>query len=202
MAQKSMELLLSVALGIGLSAACGMRIFAPFAVMSAAALTGQLGLSEGFAWIGTYEALVLFSVATFIEILSYYVPWVDNLLDTIATPAAVLAGAVATASVVTDMSPMMRWTLAIIAGGGTAGIIQMGTTWVRGLSSVTTGGFGNFVVATGEWMGSLTVATLSLLFPLLVLLFVAVLLFAIIRRGNHRGRGSSGGMGMYTPTRS
>ena len=181
-----MELILSVALGIGLSAACGMRVFAPFAVMSAAALTGQLGLSDSFAWIGTYQALVLFSVATLIEVLSYYIPWVDNLLDTIATPTAVLAGAIATASVVTDISPMMRWTLAIIAGGGTAGIIQMGTTWVRGVSSVTTGGLGNFVLSTGEWMGSLTIATLSVLFPLLVVIFVAILLVAITRRFNRR----------------
>lgn len=191
-----MELILSVALGIGLSAACGMRVFAPFAVMSAAALTGQLGLSDSFAWIGSYEALVLFSVATLIEVLSYYIPWVDNLLDTIATPAAVLAGAIATASVVTDMSPLMRWTLAIIAGGGTAGIIQMGTTWLRGVSSVTTGGLGNFVVSTGEWMGSLTVATLSVLFPLLVVIFVVILLAAIVRRFNRRRTATN----LYTPT--
>jgi hypothetical protein len=190
-----MELLLSVALGIGLSAACGLRVFAPFAVLSAATLTGQLELSESFRWIGTYEALVLFSAATFIEVLSYYIPWVDNLLDTIATPAAVLAGAIATASVVTDISPMLRWTLAIIAGGGTAGIIQMGTTWVRGVSSVTTGGFGNFVVATGEWMGSLTMATLSVLFPLLVVIFVTILLAAILRRANRRNNTD-----LYTPT--
>ncbi len=192
-----MELLLSVALGIGLSAACGMRIFAPFAVMSAAALTGQLGLSDSFAWIGTYPALVLFSVATLIEVLSYYIPWVDNLLDTIATPAAILAGAIVTASVVTDISPMMRWTLAIIAGGGTAGIIQMGTTWVRGVSSVTTGGFGNFVVSTGEWMGSLTVATLSVLFPFLAMIFIVILLAVIVRRFNRHNRTQ-----LYTPTPS
>ena len=193
-----MELLLSVALGIGLSAAVGMRVFAPFAVMSVAALTGQLDLSDGFAWIGTYEALVLLSVATLIEILSYYIPWVDNLLDTIATPAAILAGAIATASVVTDISPMMRWTLAIIAGGGTAGIIQMGTTWVRGLSSVTTGGLGNFVVSTGEWMGALTVATFAVLFPLLVVIFVAILILAIVRRASrHRSRTD-----LYTSTAS
>ncbi len=192
-----MELFLSVALGIGLSAACGMRVFAPFAVMSAAALTGQLGLSDSFGWIGTYQALVLFSVATLIEVLSYYIPWVDNLLDTIATPAAILAGAIATASVVTDMSPMMRWTLAIIAGGGTAGIIQMGTTWMRGVSSVTTGGLGNFVVATGEWMGSLTIATLSVLFPLLVVLFVAILMIVIVRRRNRSNTSA-----LYTPTMS
>ncbi len=192
-----MELLLSVALGIGLSAACGMRVFAPFAVMSAAALTGQLGLSDSFSWIGSYPALVLFSVATLIEVLSYYIPWVDNLLDTIATPAAILAGAIVTASVVTDMSPMMRWTLAIIAGGGTAGIIQLGTTWVRGVSSVTTGGFGNFLVSTGEWMGSLTVATLSVFFPFLVLIFVVILLAALVRWFNRRNR-----VQLYTPTPS
>lgn len=190
-----MELFFSVALGIGLSAACGMRVFAPFAVMSAAALTGQLGLSDNFGWIGTYQALVLFSVATLIEVLSYYIPWVDNLLDTIATPAAVLAGAMATASVVTDMSPMMRWSLALIAGGGTAGIIQLGTTWVRGVSSVTTGGLGNFMVSTAEWMGSLTLATLSVLFPLLVVLFVAFLLILIVRRRNRQTNTA-----LYTPT--
>lgn len=192
-----MELLLSVALGIGLSAACGMRVFAPFAVMSAAALMGQLGLSDSFGWIGTYQALVLFSVATLIEVLSYYIPWVDNLLDTIATPAAIVAGAIATASVVTDMSPLMRWTLAIIAGGGTAGIIQMGTTWMRSISSVTTGGLGNFVVATGEWMASLTIATLSVLFPLLVVIFVAILVLFIVRR-RHRTNTPA----FYTPTMS
>ena len=177
-----MELLFSVALGIGLSAACGLRVFAPFAVMSAATLAGQLTLAPGFAWIGSYEALVVFSVATLLEILSYYIPWVDNVLDTIAIPTAVVAGALATAAVLTDMSPLMRWTLAAIAGGGTAGIIQMGTTWVRGLSTVTTGGLGNFVVATGEWMGSLTTAILAVLFPLLVVVFLLLLIFFASRK--------------------
>lgn len=177
-----MELLFSVALGIGLSAACGMRIFAPFAVMSAAALAGQLSLSPGFAWIGTYEALVAFGVATLVEIISYYIPWVDNLLDAIATPTAVVAGAVATAAVLTDTSPLMRWTLAAIAGGGTAGIIQMSTTWLRGISSVTTGGLGNFVIATGEWLGAFTTATLTVLFPVAVMLLIILLIILGSRR--------------------
>ena len=177
-----MELLFSVALGIGLSAACGMRIFAPFAVMSAAALAGQLSLSPGFAWIGSYEALVVFGVATLLEIVSYYFPWVDNVLDTIATPTAVVAGALATAAVLTDMSPLMRWTLAAIAGGGTAGIIQMSTTWVRGLSSVTTGGLGNFVIATGEWLGAFTTATLAVLFPIAVTILIVLVIVVGGRR--------------------
>src|SRR2546425_4190452 len=115
-----METLLSVCVGIGLSAACGFRVFVPLVVMSIAALTGHLTLARGFEWVGSYPALVAFSVATCVEIAGYYVPWVDNLLDTIATPAAIIAGTLMTASLVTDLSPFLKWTLAIIAGGGGA----------------------------------------------------------------------------------
>ena len=117
---KSMETLLSICVGIGLSAACGFRIFVPLLVMSVASLTGHLTLAQGFEWVGSYPALVAFAVATCVEIAGYYVPWVDNLLDTIATPAAIIAGTLMTASLVTDLSPFLKWTLAIIAGGGVA----------------------------------------------------------------------------------
>src|SRR5947207_9549521 len=96
-----LETLLSVCLGIGLAAACGFRIFVPLLVTSLAAQTGHLTLAGGFQWIGTRPALVAFAVATVLEILAYYVPWIDNLLDVIAGPAAVTAGIVVTASVVT-----------------------------------------------------------------------------------------------------
>jgi hypothetical protein len=176
------ELILSIALGVGLSAACGFRIFVPFMLMSIAARSGYLHLAPDFAWIGTYPALLTFSVATLLEVLAYYIPWVDNLLDTVAMPAAVVAGTVATASVITDMSPLMTWTLALIAGGGVAGLVQTGTTVLRGLSSVTTGGLGNFLVATGELFGALVTALLTLLFPLLAVLLIGLLLLFFWQR--------------------
>src|SRR5216683_7976823 len=111
-----MATLLSICVGIGLSAACGFRLFVPLLVMSIASLSGHLTLSHGFEWIGSYPALMAFAVATFVEVAGYYVPWVDNLLDTIATPAAIVAGTLMTASLVTDLSPFLKWTLAIIAG--------------------------------------------------------------------------------------
>src|SRR5262245_17449136 len=119
-----MELALSICLGIGLSAACGFRVFVPLLGMSAAALAGHLHLAPGFDWIGTWPALACFLTATILEIGAYYIPWLDNLLDSMATPAAVIAGSLITAAVVTDMSPLLKWSLAIIAGGGTAGVIQ------------------------------------------------------------------------------
>src|SRR5215475_13958065 len=112
-----METLLSICIGIGLSAACGFRVFVPLLAMSIAALSGHLTLAQGFAWIGSYPTLIAFSVATCLEIAGYYIPWVDHLLDTIATPAAIIAGTIVTASMVTDVSPFLKWTLAVIAGG-------------------------------------------------------------------------------------
>src|SRR5436853_4429776 len=137
-----METLLSICVGIGLSAACGFRVFVPLLVMSIASLSGHLTLSSGFTWIGSYPALISFGVATCLEIAGYYVPWVDNLLDTVATPAAVIAGIIVTASVVTGLSPFLKWTLALIGGGGVAGIVQGTSIISRGASSVGTWGLG------------------------------------------------------------
>jgi hypothetical protein len=134
------DLALSVALGIGLAAAAGFRVFLPMLVMSIAANTGHLPLAESFAWLGTPSALVLLGVAAIAEILGYYVPGVDNLLDTLATPAALVAGTVISAAVITDLPPMVKWATAIIAGGGIAGLIQSTTALLRAKSTLFTGG--------------------------------------------------------------
>jgi hypothetical protein len=161
--------------------------------MSVASLAGHLDLAPGFDWIGTYYALAAFATATVVEILGYYVPWVDNLLDTIATPAAIVAGTVATAAMVSELSPFLKWSLALIAGGGTAGIIQLGTVTLRGASSTTTGGLGNFVVATGELLGSILTAIVAIVLPLLAIVLVLLgcvfilrtLRRVFFRRGTH-----------------
>src|SRR5262245_56242243 len=160
-----METLLSLCVGIGLSAACGFRVFVPLLVMSVAAHSGHLTLASGFEWIGSTPALIAFSSATVLEIAGYYVPWVDHLLDTMATPAAIVAGIVVTASCVTDVSPFLRWTLAAIAGGGAATVTQASTVLLRGGSTLATGGLGNPVFATAELGGSILVSLLSLVAP-------------------------------------
>src|SRR5580765_3733740 len=160
-----MDTLTSIFLGIGLSAACGFRVFVPLLVMSVASISGHLTLAPGFQWIGTYPALICFSVATAVEIAGYYIPWVDHLLDTISTPAAIIAGTIITASLVTGMSPFMKWTLAIIAGGGAAGLVQGTTVVARGLSTASTGGLGNPFFATIELGGSLITSIVSVLIP-------------------------------------
>ena len=175
------DLALSIALGVGLAAAVGFRVFLPLLVMSAAAWTGHLPLGEDFAWLGTTPALAMLAVAALAEIAAYYIPGVDNLLDTIATPAAFVAGTIAAAAVMTDLPPLVKWTTAVIAGGGAAGLMQGMTASVRAGSTLMTGGLGNFAIATLEWLGALVVSLLALAFPLAALAVAVLLAWLALR---------------------
>lgn len=169
-------MILTIFMGIGLSAASGFRIFIPFLVISIASLTGNLTLADSFSWIGTYPGLIMFGTATLLEIAGYYIPWVDNALDTIASPVAVIAGIILMASVVTGMSPLLKWSLAIMAGGGVAGIIQALTGVTRVTSSITTGGLGNPAVSSVESGSSLTLSAIAIFIPILAGIVVIGLL--------------------------
>jgi hypothetical protein len=178
--EMGMETLLGIAVGIGLSAACGFRVFVPLLVMNLASLTGHLHLGPGFEWIGSSYSTVAFATATMVEVLAYYIPWLDHVLDLIASPAAVIAGTIATASMVIDVSPFLKWTLAIIAGGGIAGIVQGATVAIRTKSSVLTAGVGNVFVSSGELAGSMITALLAILVPILCLVLIALLCIFVI----------------------
>jgi hypothetical protein len=177
-----METLLSICVGIGLSAACGFRVFVPLLVVNLASLSGHLTLAHGFEWIGSYPALIAFSVATCLEIGGYYIPWLDHLLDTIATPAAIIAGTIVTASMVTDLSPFLKWTLAVIAGGGAAGLVQGATVATRGASTVTTAGLANPLVATAELGAATVTSLLAIVAPVLAVTLLAGCLFVVGRK--------------------
>ncbi|MGC9373021.1 MAG: DUF4126 domain-containing protein [Thermovirgaceae bacterium] len=171
-----MDGLLALMIGIGLSAACGFRVFVPLFALSLAAQTGHIELAESFRWVATPMATMALGVATFFEIGGYYIPWVDNMLDAVATPAAVVAGTFITASVLPEMTPFLKWSIATIAGGGTAGIIQSVSVITRAASAVTTGGLGNPAVSTVETGGSILLSVLAVLLPLITLGLVAFLL--------------------------
>ena len=178
-----MDFLLSICLGMGLSAACGFRVFVPLLAMSIASLSGHLTLSHGFQWIGTYSAFIAFGTATILEVVAYYVPWVDNIMDAIAAPAAIIAGTLVAASSIVQIDPLMKWTLAIIAGGGTAAIFHGATTIMRGASTAVTGGLGNHAIATTELGIASGLSVLAITLPLACGVVVLVLLLIVIRKG-------------------
>ena len=178
------DTVLSILIGLGLAAACGFRVFVPLLIMSLAtrAEVGLLALGDNFAWIGSTPALITFAAATLLEIAGYYIPWVDNLLDTIATPTAVIAGILVTASAMGDTSPYLKWTLAVLAGGGTTAVFQGITSVARHVSSFTTGGLGNPVLATAEAGGSAILAVLAITLPVVAILIVVTLLYLGVKK--------------------
>ena len=175
------DLALSIVLGIALAAATGFRIFLPMLIVSGAAYAGHLQLDSSFAWLGTPSALTMLSVAALAEVLAYYVPIIDNLLDTLATPAALIAGTIVSAAVMTDVPPMVKWTAAVIAGGGIAGLTQGLTGILRAHSTVLTGGLGNPVIATAELGGALLISFLALVAPAAAVALVILFLLVAIR---------------------
>lgn len=177
----STDLIVSIALGVGLAAAVGFRIFLPLLVASVAAYTGHLHLSDSFAWLGTLPALVMLSVAAAVEIAAYYIPGVDNALDVVATPAAFIAGTIVAAAVMVDLPPLVKWATAIIAGGGAAGLTQSVTALLRAKSTALTGGIGNPVVATAELGGALLVSLLAVLVPLVAIALVVLFCWLAVR---------------------
>ncbi len=175
------NLALSIVLGIALAAATGFRVFLPMLIVSASANAGHLQLDSGFAWLGTPTALTMLSVAALAEILAYYVPVIDNLLDTLATPAALIAGTIVSAAVMIDVSPMVKWTAAVVAGGGIAGLTQGLTGMLRAHSTVLTGGLGNPIIASAELCGALLISLLALMAPAAAIALVILFLLVAIR---------------------
>jgi hypothetical protein len=164
-------------------------VFVPLLLTGLAARLGYIRLTSGMAWLDSDPALVALATATVLEICAYYVPWLDHVLDAAATPAAITAGVIATAAVTPELPPLLRWTLAIVAGGGAAGVVHAGTALVRLQSSALTLGVGNPVVATGELAGAVILSGLALLAPVLAgAVGMAVLIF-VARRLLRRDRG-------------
>ena len=187
---------MSIMIGVALSATCGFRVFVPLLAVNigtrALDANGQplIELAGGFDWLSSDIALMVFLVATLFEIGGYYIPWIDNLLDTIASPASIVAGTVITASFVDGMDPWLQWLLGVIAGGGAAGAVQATTVVARAGSTVTTGGLGNPIVASVETSGAFLGSALSILVaPFAIALFVLLLVGGVWiwwRRRGHK----------------
>jgi hypothetical protein len=175
------ETIISIFLGIGLSASVGFRVFVPLFALSLAAYFGKFELNESWMWIGSLTAVVTLGVATLVEIFAYYIPYVDNLLDSIAIPLAAIAGTAVMVSTVADLSPAITWALAIIAGGGTAAAVAGSSGATRLASTATTGGIANPVVSTIETGTSVVMSVFSIFIPVLAFFLVIIILYVIFR---------------------
>lgn len=175
--------ILPILLGISLAAACGLRVFLPLFITSLLTYfdVGGVGLRDGFGWMGEWPALIAFGVATVLELLAYSVPFLDHLLDTIAVPLATVAGTLVAASTFVDLPPLFTWSLALIAGGGVAGLISAGTATTRVASTTATAGLGNPLLALAETVGSLLLSVLAWFLPVVAAVLVITVLWVVRR---------------------
>jgi hypothetical protein len=189
------EILLAIALGVALAAAVGLRVFVPVLVVAVAAHLGNFELPPAFAWIATMPAVVTFAIAAAAEIAAYYIPGVDNLLDVLMTPLALIAGTLVMVAPLWELPPLVKWTVAVVAGGGAAGITQGLSSVLRAKSTVGTAGLGNPVISTGELGGSLLISIVALLVPVVALVCVLLLVVWLLhswRRAAARPERSAG----------
>ena len=176
---------ISIFVGIGLAAATGFRVFLPMFAVSLASYFHWIPANESFQWLASLPALITTGVATVVEILAYYIPYIDNILDSISIPLATVAGSVLFASQFMGLDGVSEWALALIAGGGTAATIASGFAGTRVASTATTGGIGNHVVATTETAGASVMSIFALALPVLAFIFaigLVILVFVFGRK--------------------
>ncbi|WP_299434949.1 DUF4126 domain-containing protein [uncultured Maribacter sp.] len=179
------ETILSVFLGVGLAASVGFRVFLPLFALSLASYFNIWELNNSWEWIGSLAAVVTLGVATLVELFAYFIPWIDNLLDSFAVPLAAIAGTAVMVSTVANLDPVVTWSLAIIAGGGTATAIKGAGATTRLASTATTGGLANPVVATIETGTAVAVTAASIFAPILaavLVIIILVIIFSIYRK--------------------
>lgn len=178
----SLDTIIEVMLGISISAAVGFRVFVPLLVLSAAAVVGHIDLPTDLDWVETPQALGVFAVACLLEVGGYYIPWFDHLLDIVSTPAAIIAATVVTASLAPEMNPLVQWTLALVAGGGTAGLTKGLMNLLRGTSTAASGGLTNPILATIELVIATVLSVLAVSLPLVAGVVVLGILIISIQR--------------------
>ncbi|CAA7385891.1 DUF4126 domain-containing protein [Chryseobacterium fistulae] len=180
--------IISAFIGLGLAAATGFRVFLPMFAVSLASYFHWIPMNEQFEWLASIPSLITTGTATIIEILAYYMPFIDNLLDTLSIPMATIAGSILFASQFTELGTFFQWALALIAGGGTAATISSGFAGIRAVSAVTTGGLGNPIVGTTETAGAGIMSFLAMITPIIAGICTIILIICIFILGRNAWR--------------
>ncbi len=185
----------SISLGLGLSAACGFRAFLPPLFLGIFTRADLITLGESWQWFSSDWAIGLFAAAALFEVCGYFIPWLDNLLDIISTPAAITAGTILTCASLDGIYPGLQWILALISGVGLTGTVQTSSVLLRGLSTATTGGLGNPIIAIAEDIVSIILTLTAILLPLISLILIVILLILgkrlIVKLRNHKRNGAN-----------
>lgn len=172
-------MILAVVVGVCLSATCGFRVFTPMLMTSVFHHMDWLILSGGFEWIGSTPALIAFAVAAMFEVSSNYLPFIASILKAIAIPAAIIAGTLLMAAYIGEMNEFLTWSIALIAGGGTAGTISTTMVPIKASSELIPI-VGPVAVSFGEDLIAFFTPILVFVIPIAAVVFVTILIIILI----------------------
>ncbi len=176
-ASQALVVISQLAMGVSLAACAGLRAFLPLFAVGLAGRLDWIPLTSHFEWLESTPTLIVFGSAVAAELLADKIPWFDNLLDLVQSFVKPIAGVIATASVLHELTPLQGAVLALVLGGGVAGATHLAKANLRLVSTAATGGLANPVVSTVEDTGAGGLTLMALLAPLLA---VTVLLLALI----------------------
>jgi len=182
----TVEIVLQLAMGIGLAAAAGLRAFLPPLVVGLAARADLITLGERFTWMETTPALLIMAVAVVVEMLGDKFPVVDHALDTVGTVARPVAGALVATSAITALDPVTGAVIGVMVGGSVAGGVHALKAMTRLLSTGATAGIANPVVSLLEDGVSLSASVLAILAPFVAAAIVIGLAVVLLRRSRRR----------------
>jgi uncharacterized membrane protein len=176
------EFLPALALAIALAASAGLRAWLPLLLAGGLARIGVLDLGESFSFLSSNKALVLFGVATVIELVGDKIPTVDHALDVIGTPLRPAAGALLAASVLGTVSdPLTAIALGTAVGAPSALVPHAAKTALRTVSTTLTGGLANPVLSFLEDILTLVTFVLAILVPVVVVALLAATIYFVRR---------------------
>jgi hypothetical protein len=172
------ELLPTLALAIALAASAGLRAWLPLLLAGGLARLGVLDLGPSFEFLASNKALILFAVASVVELAGDKVPAVDHALDAIGTPLRPAVGALLAASVLGTVSdPLTALALGTAVGAPSALVPHAAKTALRAASTTLTGGLANPLLSILEDMISVVIFILAVLVPALVVVLLVLTLF-------------------------
>ena len=177
------EFLPSIGMGIGLAACAGLRAWLPLLLAGLLSRAGILTLGPNFQFLSTNRALLLFAVATVVEIAGDKIPAVDHTLDAFSTVLRPAAGSLLAASAFWQVSdPLTAWALGISVGAPSAMIPPAAKTVLRAASSTLTAGLANPVISLGEDLLAMVLFALAIMVPMLLAFTLCVIGLLLMRR--------------------
>ena len=177
------EFLPALALAVALAASTGLRAWLPLLLAGGLARAGFLQLGDSFRFLSSDHALILFSVASVLELAADKIPALDHVLDGLSTFVRPAAGSVLAASALGVVSePLTALVLGVAVGAPSSLIPHAAKSLVRAASTAFTGGLGNPVLSFLEDGLTVFLVALAVLVPAAVVFGLGIVAFLLLRR--------------------